>query len=255
MQINWFTVIAQIINFLILVWLLKRFLYQPILNAIETREEMIAAQLKDAETKMADAKNEQDGFRQKNENFDAQKKELMSKTLAETNELRDKLLDKARTDANLLRTKLETASQKDQEALNQKIAQKIEEEVFAVSRKTLAILASASLEELVVKAFIERLNALSDEEGVEVATAFKSADNAVFVRSAFDLPTNLQTDIQKTLDEVLGKSMQIEFKTAPQLISGIELSTNGYKLSWSISAYLNSFKKILAEPILEEETA
>ena len=38
MKINWFTVIAQLVNFLILVWLMKRFLYKPILNAIDERE-------------------------------------------------------------------------------------------------------------------------------------------------------------------------------------------------------------------------
>ena len=38
MRINRFTVFAQAINFLILVWLLKRFLYKPILHAIDERE-------------------------------------------------------------------------------------------------------------------------------------------------------------------------------------------------------------------------
>ena len=48
MLIDWFTVGAQVLNFLILVWLLKRFLYKPILNAIDAREKRIAAELADA---------------------------------------------------------------------------------------------------------------------------------------------------------------------------------------------------------------
>ena len=55
MLINWFTVCAQAINFLILVWLLKRFLYKPILHAIDEREKGIATQLADAEAKKAEA--------------------------------------------------------------------------------------------------------------------------------------------------------------------------------------------------------
>ena len=70
MEINWFTVIAQVINFLILVWLLKRFLYKPVLNAIAEREKKIAAQLSDAEVKKAEAQKERDAFHQKNEAFD-----------------------------------------------------------------------------------------------------------------------------------------------------------------------------------------
>ena len=45
MLIDWFTVGAQALNFLILVWLMKRFLYKPILTAIDTREKRIAAEL------------------------------------------------------------------------------------------------------------------------------------------------------------------------------------------------------------------
>ena len=55
MLINPFTVLAQLVNFLILVWLLKRFLYKPILHAIDEREKGIAAQLAQAEGKVAEA--------------------------------------------------------------------------------------------------------------------------------------------------------------------------------------------------------
>jgi len=51
MLIDWFTVVAQVVNFLILVWLLKRFLYRPILNAIDAREKRIATKLADAAAK------------------------------------------------------------------------------------------------------------------------------------------------------------------------------------------------------------
>ena len=49
MLIDWFTVAAQALNFLILVWLMKRFLYKPILNAIDAREKLIAKELADAD--------------------------------------------------------------------------------------------------------------------------------------------------------------------------------------------------------------
>ena len=107
MKINWFTVIAQIINFFVLVWLLRRFLYKPVLKAIDERENKIASQLKDAQAKEAEAKKEQDEFMKKNEKFDQQKKKLMDKAVAETNEEREKLLEAARNEAATLRSKLE----------------------------------------------------------------------------------------------------------------------------------------------------
>ena len=54
---------------------------------------------------------------------------------------------------------------------------------------------------------------------------------------------------------ILGTESQFQFKTAPELISGIELSSNGYKLAWSISEYLNSLEKSISEMIKEKSKA
>ncbi|HUS95178.1 MAG TPA: ATPase, partial [Hyphomicrobiaceae bacterium] len=72
MRIDWFTVIAQLFNFLILVWLLKRFLYKPILNALDAREKRIAKELADADTTQREAEKERETFRNKNAEFDQQ---------------------------------------------------------------------------------------------------------------------------------------------------------------------------------------
>ena len=100
MLINWFTVFAQAINFLILVWLLKRFLYKPILHAIDEREKGIATQLADAEAKKAEAQKERDDFQHKNEAFDQERAALLKKATDEANAERQRLLDEARKDAD-----------------------------------------------------------------------------------------------------------------------------------------------------------
>lgn len=243
MQINWFTVIAQILNFLILVWLLKRFLYKPILKAIDEREGKIADQIKDAEAKDAKAKKEQAEFQKKNETFDKEKKGLMDKAVAETNEEKEKLLEAARNEATELRSKLDKSLKEMQENLNREIAQKTQSEVFAIARKTLADLASLSLEEQSSNIFIKRLNDLKKEEKQQFLEAFKSGSDPILVQSAFDLPKKQQTDIQNAVIEILGAETQFQFKTVPEIISGIELTSNGYKLAWSISEYLNSLQK------------
>ena len=69
MKINWFTVIAQVINFLILVWLLKKFLYKPILNAVNDREKKISDELKDAASQKEAAQKEQDDFKKNSRTF------------------------------------------------------------------------------------------------------------------------------------------------------------------------------------------
>ena len=243
MKINWFTVIAQVINFLVLVWLLKRYLYKPILNAIDEREKKIAGQLKDADDKKEAAIKQQDDFTKKNSDFDQQKKELMDKAIADANTQHQKLLDEAKDEANKLTAKLEAASKEKQETENTEIVKKTQKEVFAITRKALTEIASVSLEEQSVSTFIKRLNESKDEEKKQFIEAFKSNANTILVRSAFDIPVKQQHGITKAVDAILETKSSLQFKTAPGIISGIELTTNGYKLAWSFSEYLNSLEK------------
>jgi F-type H+-transporting ATPase subunit b len=83
MLIDWFTVGAQALNFLILVWLMKHFLYKPVLNAIDAREKLIAGELADANTKKAEAQKDRDEFAHKNQEFDQQRAALLSKATDE----------------------------------------------------------------------------------------------------------------------------------------------------------------------------
>ncbi len=252
MKINWFTVIAQIINFLILVWLLKKFLYKPVLDAIDAREKKIVSRLEDAKTKKEEAKKEQDEFEDKNKQFDQQKKELMDKAIADTKEQKDKLMDDAKKDVDALHDKQQKALKDMKEDLKKDLAQKTQKEVFDISRKALSDLASVSLEEQSVKVFISRIDELKDKEKQQFIDAFKSPSNPVLIQSAFELHKKQQTEIKKTVDEILGKETEFEFKTAPEIISGIELKANGYKLSWNISAYLDALQNDISETIKEK---
>jgi F-type H+-transporting ATPase subunit b len=245
MQINWFTVIAQVINFLILVWLLRRFLYKPILDSIDERETKITSQLHEAEAKKAEAKKEQDEFIHKNQQFDQQKQELMDGVLNEAKEVKHKLFEEARNEANALRTKLETTFKEMQERANNEIVQKTQQEVFAIARKTLTDLSSVSLEEQSTIIFISKLKDLKEEERKHFMEAFKTVDTPILVQSAFELPKHNQDTIKSTLSEILGVKTEIQFKTSPKLISGIELTTSGYKLAWSISEYLNALESTI----------
>jgi F-type H+-transporting ATPase subunit b len=252
MQIDWFTVIAQIINFLLLVWLLKRFLYKPILNAIEERENKIASQLEEAESKKEEAGKEQDEFRQKNEYFERKKKDLMKKAVDESEEKRQKLLEEVRNEANEFRSQLKRSSEEVQQNLSQEIEQKVQQEVFAITRKTLSDLASMDMEEQTVRVFIRRLNELKEDEKKQFLEAFKSKSDPILVRSAFDLPSKQKTEIQNSIAKILGTETQFQYKTVPELVSGIELTANGFKLAWSISEYLNSLEKSISETIEEK---
>lgn len=244
---GWFTIVAQAVNFLILVWLLKRFLYQPILHAIDEREQGIASQLAKAEARVAEAQKERDDFQHKNEVFDQEHAALLKKATGDANAERQRLLDDARKSADALRAKRQEALRNEQRQLNQEIMRWTQKQVFAITRKTLADLAGASLEERMAAVFVQRVRALAGQDKEQLTTAFNTSNHTVSVHSAFDLPQAQRSEIESAVKEMFAPDAHVRFETAPELVSGIELSTNGHKVGWSIADYLATLEKNAAE--------
>ena len=253
MLIDWFTVGAQALNFIILVWLLKRFLYKPILNTVDAREKRIAAELADADAKKAEAQKERDDYQHKNEEFDQQRAALLSKATDEAKAERQQLLNDARKAADAQSAKRQEALRSDAQNLNQAIRRRTQQEVFAIARKALTDLATASLEERVSEAFIRRLRTIDGKAKERIAAALKTASEPDVVRSAFDLPEAQRAAIQKALNETFSAEVPVRFETAPDLISGIEFTTNGQKIAWSIADYLASLEKGVDELLKEKD--
>jgi F-type H+-transporting ATPase subunit b len=253
MPIDWFTVVAQLVNFLILVWLLKRFLYKPILRAIDEREKGIASQLAEAEAKKTEAQKERDDFQHKNGAFDQERAALLAKATDEANVERARLLDEVRKEADSLRVKHQESLRNEQRNLNQEINRWAQKEVFAISRKALTDLAATSLEERMAEVFVQRLRALAGPAKERLATALKAATQPARVRSAFDLPATQRHAIETAVKDAFAAENPIQFETAPELVSGIELVTNGQKVAWSIAEYLATLEKNAGE-LLHQNT-
>lgn len=252
MLMDWFTVGAQVLNFLILVWLMKRFLYKPILNAIDAREKRIARELADADTKKAEAQKERDEFQKKNEQFDRERAALLTKATDEAKTERQRLLDEARMAADALSAKRQESLTNDARNLSQAITRRTQDEVFAIARKALTDLATTSLEERMSEVFTGRLRGLNEESKRVLAESLKTASEPALVRSAFDLPADQRAAIQTTLNETFSADIHLRFEIAPDLVCGIELSTNGQKLAWSIADYLASFENAVGELVMAE---
>jgi F-type H+-transporting ATPase subunit b len=252
MLVDWFTVGAQALNFLILVWLMKRFLYKPILNAIDEREKRIAAELADAAAKEAEAQKEQAAFQLKNEEFDKQRAAMMSQATDEAQAERGRLLDEARKAADALAAKRRDALDFEQRELHQSISLRTQQEVFAISRKVLADLAGTAVEERLCGVFVGRLRQLDGNAKQELGAALKSSSAPAVVRSVMELPVEQRSAIQTALNEIFFSEIQVQFETAPSLIGGIELAANGQKVAWSIGDYLTSMEKAVNELLKEK---
>ncbi len=253
MLIDWFTVGAQALNFLILVWLMKRFLYKPILHAIDEREKRIATELANANKKKAEAQKESDEFKHKNEEFDRQRAALLSKATEEAQAERQRLFEEARKAADALSAKRQETLRNEAHNLNQAISRRTQQEVFAIARKALTDLATTGLEERLGAVFTRRLREMDGQAKAGLGEALKRASDPAVVRSAFDMPAEQRAVIQNALNETFSAEVHIRFETAPDLIGGIELITNGQKVAWSIADYLASLEKGVEELLKEKD--
>jgi F-type H+-transporting ATPase subunit b len=73
--------------------------------------------------------------------------------------------------------------------------------------------------------------------------ALKTASEPALVRSAFDLPAEQRAAIHNALNDTFSAEIHVRFETAPGVVSGIELTTNGQKVAWSIADYLRLLEK------------
>jgi F-type H+-transporting ATPase subunit b len=251
--IDWFTVGAQALNFLILVWLMKRFLYKPILHAIDEREKRISTELANADKKKAEAQKESDEFKHKNEEIDQQRAALLSKATDEAQAERQRLLDEARKAAAALSSKRQETLRNEEHNLHQAIRRRTQQEVFAIARKTLTDLATTSLEERLGEVFTRRLREMDAQAKKGLGEALKTASDPALVRSAFDLPAEQRAVIQNALNETFSAEIRVRFETAPDLICGIELTTNGQKVAWSIADYLASLETGVDDLLKEQD--
>ena len=247
MLIDWFTVGAQALNFVILVWLMKRFLYKPILDAIDSREKRIAAALADAEAKKAEAHRERDEFQLKNDEFERQRASLIDQATKDAEAERHRLIDEARQAADALSARRREALLGDSRRLNQALVRRTQQEVFAIARKALSELATTSLEERITEVLVRRLRALDGPAREGIAQALTSGTGPAIVRSAFELPAEQRAAIQSAVNEAFSTDIALRFETAPDLVAGVELTSNGQKVAWSIADYLASLRKEVDE--------
>lgn len=245
MLIDWFTVGAQALNFIILVWLMKRFLYKPVLDAIAAREKRIADQIAAAQALQAEAEALGKSFRDRSATFDRERAGLLAQATADANAQRERLMVEARDAADSLAARRRDALRSEVERLQETMLTRTRDEVFAIARKTLADLADTNLEARMADVFSRKLRELTDPSGAALGAALKAGP--VTVRSSIEMPEAQRAAVRDAIAARFPDSVTPRFETAPAGASGIELRAGGHSLAWSIDAYLDSLEAAVSE--------
>jgi F-type H+-transporting ATPase subunit b len=245
MLIDWFTVGAQALNFIILVWLLKRFLYKPVLSAIDAREQRIAHASTDADRRTREVQMSRDELQAERKSFDDQRDALLAKAAVEAKAQGERLLSNAREAAESLTSKQNVARLAEAAELGDQFARLAAAESLNIARSALKDLAHADLEEHIIEVFAHRLRDMNPKMREAFGMSLERSDGASIVASSFDLSEHEKATIQNAVNETFSADVPLRFETSFRGIAGIELASGGQRLSWTISDYL----KILEEKV------
>ena len=242
MGIDWITFFAQIVNLFILVWLLKKFLYHPILNAIDKRQAQIAERVQSAKEASEKAVAEYKTYLQKTEEFDKNTQKMFDEASAKVIQYQQEQEAKIHEQTLLLQQKMQTDLEREKESLQLEMRNQIATSFSLFARKVMTDLSGITPIEQAVNLFQNKIRKLDKKQ---LSLLKKKAKNQkdIYLYSSDSLNKEqtemLSNFIQKHFD--LEKQQIIHFQKNPDLIFGLELVIDDMTLDWNIKSYFEEF--------------
>lgn len=244
MELSLSTLILEIINFLVLVWILQRFLYRPVLDVIGRRQQAI-------EDKLAKAKRLNDEAEALKEQYGTRLATWESERQAAREQLANEIGDERARRLEELDAKLE------QERERREVAEKrrSEEERIAAQRKALQgaaafssrLLAEASgaeLEARLVAMTLEALDGLSESALTKLRTQWGSDISSIEVASAFELSPAERGALEQRLTRICGASVPVRFRRDEALLAGLQIEIGAWVIAANVRDELKGFAEL-----------
>ena len=251
MEINLFTFVAQIINFLILVALLRHFLYGRIIKAMDDREEKIASRIKESEQKEKEAEEKVELYLNKKKELDSQKEEIFSQAKKDAELKRKEMMEKIQEEVSEKKKKWYESVQKQRDSFVRNLRQQTAVEVYSIVRQILKDLANDDIEQHMIDTFIERIRSADKKEKDEIAGFAREAKKEIAIFSAFEISEEMREEITRVVKKEIVDDVNVQFKISPDLICGIELRGNNRKISWSVDDYLRMLEEKVSKSLEE----
>ncbi|WP_417543339.1 F0F1 ATP synthase subunit B [Marinobacter sp.] len=241
MSIDWITVIAQIANFLVLVWLLKRFLYRPILDGIDAREAEIARSMAEAGEAQKKAQAVEADYQQQRKQLLSDQNAVVERALRESENKRDALLAEARAKLEQEQKDWHKHLERERQKFTAQLQRAGEETLLELTRKALRDLADESLEEAIARHVSARLRPIASE------LSDAAGDNKEALATTRDpLPEAAQAQMQADIESLL-PGITLRFETDQKQAPGLVLRVGSAQVAWTVDSYTEAFDALLSE--------
>jgi len=240
-ELNWSTFILEIINFLILVWILKRFLYKPVMESIAKRRASIEQSMQEATQKDQAAQALKGQYEHRLEDWEQEKQEA-----------REKLHDDIEQEHQRLQAQLHTAMQEEQEKVKaiaaqqeQELQRRYEQQALQNSMrftsKLLGDLSGAELEARLITRLLEQLKALPAAQRERLGKALNEHALSATVQTAFPLAETQRTQLQQALHTISGRDLTCQFEQDSRLLAGARIQLGPWLLHANLQDELQAF--------------
>jgi F-type H+-transporting ATPase subunit b len=235
-QVDWLTVAAQIVNFLVLVYLLRRFLFRPVVAAMAARERGIGERLQDAARREQTASERAAELEHRLEELARRREDMLDEARAQADAERRRLVDAARDEIAAMEQRWREELAREQREFAHQARRELAQSALIAARSAVAELANTRLEDHIVESFLARIDALD----ADARAALVGDDHRLSVITATALDENQSSTLAAALRARFGARTVPGFVVDPQLVCGIEIRTRERRVGWNIADYLDA---------------
>lgn len=247
MELNWSTFVLEIINFLVLVWILKRFLYRPVLSILDKRREKIEQSMVEAKQQHDDAVALEQQYHERLNTWEHEKLQLRETLQQELQEERKQKLEALKNELDTEREKARVIEQRSQSETQRQYHHKAHEQAARFASKVLTAVASEDVESRLFDLFIKSFDELSEAKQKNIINAYKSASDTITVSSVFTLSTEQKKLLEQKISELVNQPVNVTYTQDKTLLAGLRISIGAWALRINLKDELNGFTELLNE--------
>lgn len=242
MQFDLFTFLASLFNFLVLLALLRIFLFKRVTRAMDAREDRIASSWDEAEQEKQEARELKQDYQQKMDQADQERDELVQRTHEQMDREKRERMEKVREEIDQKREEWLHALESDKDRLLRAVREEVARATVESTTSALTALADTSLEHQMVDRLLDEV---ASQAG-DLVEALRGADVEVTTSTCLDEENRKR--IESRLREI-GEPASVQFSESDDLICGVRMRLDDREIGWSVADHVAELESGITELI------
>jgi len=243
LELNWSTFVLEIVNFLILVWILKRFFYQPVLGVIARRRAGIEKTLNDARKLQDDALALRGQYEARLAEWETERRAAREQLTREVEAERTQRLQALQDELVQERDRTAVVEQRRLDTLRRQMEQTALSQGGQFAARLLSLAAGSPLQEKLLELLLQQLATLPATKHERLRDAATTAGK-ISVTSAFPLDATMRERLEQALGTGLGVKAPLEYREDPELIAGVRITLGAWVLQANVKDELAGFARL-----------